>query len=505
MMPGDRVAGEEHVVGEQVGVDHAGRQIGAARPARARRARPRSRPPARARPGRPCPGSPRTARASLPATGRWHGSGGSRRRPGAAPPAPRPGRAQRSTVIRRGQRPSRQLTMAAGLSRSRRRALPSRACTGSGQGRPVTGQMLHQAEEERQIARRRPASRRWSGCSARARWRGGSSSSRPLRRCPRTPRAPPARSRRGTPAAPAPAPRCRPPPAQEARRASGIGGERKVDRLLGDADLLDVTARRSRQAATSCSTRSSGAEAPADSPSVRTPSSQAQSTAWTSRHQLGSGGPALARDLGQPHRVRRVGGTHDQEQPGPGCDRRHGLLPVGGGVADVLVARALDRGEAALQHLDDGGGVGQRQGGLRGVGEPGWVGHGHRFGVGHALDQQHRARRPPGPWSRSPPGGRHGRSAARCVPPCGGARPRGAPWRPGGRWRRRTGAGGGGPRPAPPWARRGPRTPPARPRAPRPAPRRTRLPARAARRPRGGCARSRAARRPERRSGAAPP
>ena len=37
---------------------------------------------------------------------------------------------------RRGQRPSRKLTIAAGLPASRRSALPSRACTGSGQGRP---------------------------------------------------------------------------------------------------------------------------------------------------------------------------------------------------------------------------------------------------------------------------------------------------------------------------------------------------------------------------------
>ena len=99
----------------------------------------------------------------------------------------------------------------------------------------------------------------------------------------------------------------------------------------------------------------------------------------------------LAGDLDQTHRVGRVGGTHDQEQVGARGDRGHGPLAVGGGVADVLVARAVDAGKAPLQHHDDGGGVGERERGLGRVGEPRGLGRGHRLGVGHALDQQDRA------------------------------------------------------------------------------------------------------------------
>ena len=56
------------------------------------------------------------------------------------------------------------------------------------------------------------------------------------------------------------------------------------------------------------------------------------------------------------------------------------------------------------------------------------------------------------------------------------------------------------PRPAPPWARRGRRTPPGGRRAPRPAPRRRPRPWPRGSRPRGGCGRSRGAHRPARRS-----
>ena len=56
------------------------------------------------------------------------------------------------------------------------------------------------------------------------------------------------------------------------------------------------------------------------------------------------------------------------------------------------------------------------------------------------------------------------------------------------------------PRPAPPWARRGRRTPPAGRPGTRPAPRRTPRPAPSAARPRGGCGRSRGAHRPARRT-----
>ena len=60
-----------------------------------------------------------------------------------------------------------------------------------------------------------------------------------------------------------------------------------------------------------------------------------------------------------------------------------------------------------------------------------------RLGVGHGLDQRDRARRAAGPWCRPPRDGRRGRSARSRGPRRSAARPRRAPWRPAGRWRRR--------------------------------------------------------------------
>ena len=117
-------------------MDHARRAGPRASCWRARRARRRSPPPGRARPRRPCRGSRRT----VPASRRTQSAfarvsvKSAAARCSAASASPRA--AQCSTVIRRGQLPSRQLTMAAGLPASRRSATPSRACTGSGQGRP---------------------------------------------------------------------------------------------------------------------------------------------------------------------------------------------------------------------------------------------------------------------------------------------------------------------------------------------------------------------------------
>src|SRR3546814_6284122 len=47
----------------------------------------------------------------------------------------------------------------------------------------------------------------------------------------------------------------------------------------------------------------------------------------------------------------------------------HGVLAVLGGVADVVVLRALDRGEPVAQRLDHATGVVDRERGLGGVGE----------------------------------------------------------------------------------------------------------------------------------------
>ena len=114
----------------------------------------------------------------------------------------------------------------------------------------------------------------------------------------------------------------------------------------------------------------------------------------------------------------------------------HRLLAVGRGVADVFLARADDAREPRLQHLDDGGGVVDRKRGLGDVGER--VGVLRREGsrVVDGLDQDAPSRAAAGPWCRSPPGGRHGRSGGSRGQLRGGARPRDAPWRPAGRWRR---------------------------------------------------------------------
>jgi len=55
--------------------------------------------------------------------------------------------------------PCRKLVTAAGLPTSVRNALPSRAWIGRGQLMPRSARMIHQAEEERQVARIRRAFR----------------------------------------------------------------------------------------------------------------------------------------------------------------------------------------------------------------------------------------------------------------------------------------------------------------------------------------------------------
>ena len=148
---------------------------------------------------------------------------------------------------------------------------------------------------------------------------------------------------------------------------------------------------------------------------------------------LGAAGP-----LGHLDQAQRVGAVrcadHDQPVAARG-DRLHRRLPVGGGIADVLLLRADDGWEALLEDGDHGGGVVDRKGGLGDIGEA--------LGIARAKRRERRRPSRSG-WRRRaaagracppPPGGRRGRSGRSPGPCPGGREPRRAPWRPAGRWR----------------------------------------------------------------------
>src|SRR3546814_15042357 len=71
--------------------------------------------------------------------------------------------------------------------------------------------------------------------------------------------------------------------------------------------------------------------------------------------------------------VGAVGRADHQHQVALRGELAHGVLAVLGGVADVVVLRTLDRREAVAQRLDHATGVVDRQRGLGGVGEVGWL------------------------------------------------------------------------------------------------------------------------------------
>ena len=112
------------------------------------------------------------------------------------------------------------------------------------------------------------------------------------------------------------------------------------------------------------------------------------------------------------------------------------LLPVGGGVADVFLLRRRDRRKPALQRGDDLSRVSSTESVV-------WVTKARVSGSGTAQRHARRPRSRPaarrrrgaGPWCRRPPDGRNGRSARPAGPRRGGARPPDGPWRPAGRWR----------------------------------------------------------------------
>ena len=84
------------------------------------------------------------------------------------------------------------------------------------------------------------------------------------------------------------------------------------------------------------------------------------------------------------------GADHDHRLDLPGR-LRDGLLPVGGGVADVFDLRRMDLGEALAQGDDDFARVVDRQRGLRDEGERLALGHNEPRHIVGRAHQRHRA------------------------------------------------------------------------------------------------------------------
>ena len=87
-------------------------------------------------------------------------------------------------------------------------------------------------------------------------------------------------------------------------------------------------------------------------------------------HQMrAAGSPAPRATSTRRSEFEEFGAPITSTRSRPRRDRLHRRLAVGGGVADVFLARPVDLGEAPLQHLDDVDGVVDRQRRLRDIGE----------------------------------------------------------------------------------------------------------------------------------------
>ena len=192
MMPVTAVAGEEHVVGEQVGMDHARPAGRAASPARGRSS---SAAMFVLEPGLDLVGACATVvEQQLPAGKRERVGAGRARNP--APARCMAASASPSAAQCAGVDPPRPAAVEAaddggGLVRepAQRPAVASMHRQRTRQ--PCAGQMLHQAEEERQVGGVDPLLVDGQDEAAALGVRGGSSSSRPPRRSPRRRPAPP--------------------------------------------------------------------------------------------------------------------------------------------------------------------------------------------------------------------------------------------------------------------------------------------------------------------------
>ncbi len=94
----------------------------------------------------------RTAAASPTPTARWRATSENRARPDASSPAPRRRRRNASALGLRGHTPSRKVMIAAGRPASVLSASPLAVLHRQRTADAARGQMLHQAEEERQVA-----------------------------------------------------------------------------------------------------------------------------------------------------------------------------------------------------------------------------------------------------------------------------------------------------------------------------------------------------------------
>ena len=113
------------------------------------------------------------------------------------------------------------------------------------------------------------------------------------------------------------------------------------------ADSTTTSPPQARSRSTTPLTSACGAEAPAVTPILAcpppTPSGFRRPHRQVCRYTL------FLRDLAQPVGVGTVGGTHHQKDIASSGQRLDGILPVLGGIADIILARTLDRGKAFPQ------------------------------------------------------------------------------------------------------------------------------------------------------------
>ena len=116
-------------------------------------------------------------------------------------------------------------------------------------------------------------------------------------------------------------------------------GSLKTIRSSTPSTGSSVTSNRSPSASTTSRTSTSGAEAPAVMPSVRTPVEPGEIEVRAAADQPRLGALALG-DLDQAQRIGAVRRADHQHRVAARRDRLHRRLAVGGRVADVLAARA---------------------------------------------------------------------------------------------------------------------------------------------------------------------
>ena len=131
----------------------------------------------------------------------------------------------------------------------------------------------------------------------------------------------------------------------------GFGSMKRTSSRITSNSEMSCTPR-ARKKSTSSATRFSGALAPEEMPTTRRPSSHCSLDFAGVVDQVGLGA-AVARDLDEAHRVGGVARADHEHQVAERGHLLDGRLAVGGGVADVIRARADDRREALAQARDD--------------------------------------------------------------------------------------------------------------------------------------------------------